>query len=111
MEQDNGMFWSHGAPLMKFNEQPPSITDPKLNYFPAEHPYPEPVSEGKYIPSYPSDSLLNIFQMNYNTRKFVTLQIGHNIVLVQRNSSLNISIHFFVHTLFMLLLILVMKHS
>ena len=86
-----------------------SSINSKLNYFSYEHPYPPPVSEGRNKLLFFLVSSFSM-QMNWNIRKFATLQIGLNIELVQRNSSPNILIRFFVHILFTHLHTLVTKH-
>lgn len=68
---ENGIFWSHGSPLMKFDEQPmhqpPSIVDPKLTFVNNEHPYPEPVSEGK-IKFYSSSLIICVHRSSFSFR-------------------------------------------
>ena len=79
------MIWSHGLPLMKLDnkllvEAKPRITG-RLGHFSVVGRQPAPVSEGNWRENLISN-FNSLFQMNFNTKKFVILPIGLNIDLV-----------------------------
>lgn len=79
------MIWSHGSPLMKLDhkllvEQKPRITG-RLGHFSVVARQPSPISEGNSRKKPLVGSFRSLFQMNFNTKKFVISPIGHNIDL------------------------------